>query len=79
MKPMDAIRAATVNGARLLGVDDRLGTLRPGMLADLVICAGDPLRDITLLAAPDNIVVVAQQGVVRKNTVETSPIPEGTP
>lgn len=88
MKPMDAIRAATVNSARLLGVDDRLGTLRPGMLADLVICAGDPLRDITLLAAPDNIVVVAQQGVIRKNTLpaeltmtsfETSPILEGTP
>ncbi|WP_433271016.1 amidohydrolase family protein [Actinosynnema sp. CS-041913] len=38
MSPMDAIRAATSNSARLMGVDDRLGTLRPGMLADLVIC-----------------------------------------
>ncbi|MTD53258.1 amidohydrolase family protein [Amycolatopsis sp. RM579] len=71
MSPMDAIRAGTVHSARLLEVDDRLGTLRPGMLADLVICAGDPVRDITLLSAPENIVVVAQQGVVRKNTLPT--------
>lgn len=88
MRPMDAIRAATVHSARLLEVDDRLGSLRPGMLADLVICAGDPLRDINLLSVPENIVVVAQQGVVRKNTlpvdasrkpVEAQSIPERTP
>jgi imidazolonepropionase-like amidohydrolase len=88
MRPMDAIRAATVHSARLLEVDDRLGSLRPGMLADLVICAGDPLRDINLLSVPENIVVVAQQGVVRKNTlpvdtsqrtVEAQPLPERTP
>ncbi|MFD0662863.1 metal-dependent hydrolase family protein [Thermocatellispora tengchongensis] len=72
MSPMDAIRAATSHSARLLGVEDRLGTLRPGMLADLVICAGDPLRDIGVLSAPENIVVVAQQGVVRKNLLPAS-------
>jgi imidazolonepropionase-like amidohydrolase len=87
MSPMDAIRAATVNSARLLGVDDRLGSLRPGLLADLVICAGDPLRDITLLSVPENILVVTQQGVVRKNalpadvspTIQARPVPERTP
>jgi imidazolonepropionase-like amidohydrolase len=68
MSPMDAIHAATVNSARLLGVEDRLGSLQVGKLADLVVCAGDPLQDITVLSDPDNIVVVAQQGVVRKNT-----------
>ncbi|TDD26268.1 amidohydrolase family protein [Actinomadura sp. KC06] len=68
MSPMDAIRAATSNSARLLGVDDRLGALLPGMCADFVICAGDPLRDVGVLAEPENIVVVAQQGVVRKLT-----------
>jgi imidazolonepropionase-like amidohydrolase len=75
MSPMDAIRSATANSARLLGVDDRLGTLRPGMLADLVICAGDPLRDIGLLSVPENIVLVAQQGVIRKLTLP-APGPE---
>jgi imidazolonepropionase-like amidohydrolase len=71
MSPMDAIRAATSNSARLMGVDDTLGALRPGMLADLVVCVGDPLRDIGVLAEPENIVVVAQQGVIRKCTLPT--------
>lgn len=69
MSPIDAVRAATLNSARLLGVDDRLGSLQPGKLADLVLCADDPLRDITVLSDPDNVVVVVQQGVVRKNTL----------
>jgi imidazolonepropionase-like amidohydrolase len=69
MSPMDAIRAATSTSARLLGVDDRLGVLRPGMLADLVICAGDPVRDIDLLSRPENVVLVAQQGVIRKDAL----------
>ncbi|GAA4926402.1 amidohydrolase family protein [Streptomonospora halophila] len=69
MAPMEAIRAATSTSARLLGVEDRLGALRPGMLADVVVCAGDPLRDIGVLAEPDNIVLVAQQGVVRKSAL----------
>ena len=73
MSPMDAIRAATSNSARLLGVDDRLGALRAGMLADLVICAGDPLRDIGVLSAPENIVLVAQQGVVVHTILEGTP------
>ncbi|MGI5347367.1 amidohydrolase family protein [Streptomyces sp. CA-250714] len=66
MSPMDAIRAATSNSARLLGVQDRLGVLRPGYAADFVLCAGDPLKDIALLAAPERIALVAQQGVIHK-------------
>jgi imidazolonepropionase-like amidohydrolase len=69
MSPMDAIRAATSGSARLLGVDDTLGTLRPGYAADLVLCTEDPLRDIAVLSAPQNIALVAQQGVVRKLTL----------
>ena len=73
MSPMAAILAATSNSARLLGVEDRLGALCPGMLADLVLCAADPLRDIGVLTVPDNIVLVAQQGVVMHNTLEGTP------
>lgn len=42
----DVLRIATINGARALGVDDVLGTLEPGKLADLVIMSGNPLVDI---------------------------------
>jgi imidazolonepropionase-like amidohydrolase len=49
MTPMQAIQAGTRVGAEALGWDDRIGTLEPGRLADLVAVAGDPLADITEL------------------------------
>jgi imidazolonepropionase-like amidohydrolase len=46
MTPMQALRAATVMGAELIGVDDR-GRLVPGLLADIIAVPGDPSEDIT--------------------------------
>ncbi len=43
MTPTAALRSATQEAARLLGVDDRLGTIEPGKAADLVVFDGDPL------------------------------------
>lgn len=43
MSPLDALRSATQEAAVLLGVDDRLGTLEPGKVADVVVVDGDPL------------------------------------
>lgn len=44
--PHDVLKIATINGARALRVDDRLGTLEDGKLADLVILGANPLDDI---------------------------------
>jgi imidazolonepropionase-like amidohydrolase len=52
MRPLEAIRAATVVAAECLGWSDRVGTVAPGRFADLVAVDGDPLADITLLERP---------------------------
>lgn len=47
MPPLDALRAATAGNARFFHLDDRLGQIRPGLLADLVAVAGDPTARIS--------------------------------
>jgi imidazolonepropionase-like amidohydrolase len=49
LTPMDAIKAATVNAADLLGLSDIIGSLEPGKQADLIAVDGDPLSDVTVL------------------------------
>lgn len=51
MTPAEAIKAATVNAAELLGVDKETGTIEPGKSADLVAVDGDPLSDVRVLKA----------------------------
>lgn len=62
MTTHEALLAATATGARALGLDDRLGTVQPGKLADLVVVDGDPLADPALLRERDRIWLVLQRG-----------------
>jgi imidazolonepropionase-like amidohydrolase len=49
MTPIDALRSATSIATRVLHMDTRIGTIKPGMLADLAAFDGDPTRDISAL------------------------------
>lgn len=49
MTPLAALQAGTLNGAALLGWEDRIGRLKTGYLADIIAVEGDPLRDIGAL------------------------------
>ncbi len=49
MSPLAAIQAGTVNGAKLLGWQDKIGALKAGYAADIVAVPGNPLADITAL------------------------------
>ena len=46
MKPMDALRVATIYGAESIGLGKQIGTLENGKLADLIVLDANPLDDI---------------------------------
>jgi imidazolonepropionase-like amidohydrolase len=58
----EALVAATSTGAEALGIDEHVGTVEPGKLADLVVVDGDPLAEPEVLRDPDRIWLVLQLG-----------------
>jgi imidazolonepropionase-like amidohydrolase len=63
LTPAQALVAATSTAAQALDLDEHIGTVAEGKLADLIITDGDPLTDPGLLADPARIWLVLQQGV----------------
>jgi imidazolonepropionase-like amidohydrolase len=70
MTPLQAIRAATVSAADLLGWADRVGSVEPGRFADLIAVPGDPLSDVTVL---ERVGFVMKGGEVVKNELGQKP------
>ncbi len=65
LSPAEVIASATLIGAEVLGMSDRLGRLIPGALADLLLVDGDPLRSVDcLLGQGERIPLVMKAGVV---------------
>jgi len=67
MTPADALKAATVNGARLLGMSGEIGSIGPGFYADIVAVDGDPTADIT--AVTRRVMWVMKGGKVVVNRI----------
>jgi hypothetical protein len=60
LSPLEAITAATGTASAFLYKSDQLGTLRPGLQADLVILRGDPLRDISAIRTVERVMVAGR-------------------
>jgi imidazolonepropionase-like amidohydrolase len=58
----EVIVSATSRAAELLGLEEKIGTIAPGKLADLLIVEGNPLEDIRVLTDPGRIVAVFKEG-----------------
>jgi imidazolonepropionase-like amidohydrolase len=64
MKPLDAIQAATINAADLIGWPDKIGALETGHYADLIAVNGDPTSDVRVL---ESVKFVMKGGTVVRN------------
>src|SRR4029077_270480 len=63
MTPIEALKAATINGAELMGRSKDIGSIEPGKYADIVAVEGDPLSDITVM---EKVAFVMKNGEVYK-------------
>lgn len=67
----EAIRAATTHAAHLLNMNDRLGTIVPGAIADLLLVDGNPLDDINLLTGQgEALALIMKAGKICKNSFQ---------
>jgi len=64
MPPIEALRSATIEAAKLLKIEDTLGSIEAGKLADIIAVNGDPLIDITNM---ETVSFVMKDGMVYKN------------
>jgi imidazolonepropionase-like amidohydrolase len=68
--PAEALRCATRNGGALMtmGSDEKLGEVKEGHLADLLLVDGDPLADLSVLLNPERLVMIMKGGEIYKNS-----------
>jgi len=63
LTPLQALKAATINDAKMLHWEDRIGSVKTGLFADLIAVRGDPTKDINVL---DTVPFVMKNGTIYK-------------
>jgi len=62
----EALAAATGLGGQIMGMENELGLVRPGYLADLLLVKGDVSRDVSILQRKDNLLAIMKNGAFHK-------------
>ena len=64
MTPTQALQAATIMGAKCVHLDDKIGVIEKGKMADIVISNKNPIEDISVVENPKNFSHVIKDGKV---------------
>jgi imidazolonepropionase-like amidohydrolase len=70
MSPMESLISATRTNAELFGMQDQIGTIEEGKLADLLVVEGNPLENIAVLQDERNLKIIMNSGRIVKNELE---------
>ncbi len=65
--PVEALRCATTVGAQLMQMEDEIGQVKEGFLADLLLVKGDVTQDVSLVQHQDNLSMIMKDGVMFKD------------
>jgi len=67
MSPMESLISATKTNSELFGMQEQIGTVEEGKLADLLVVDGNPLEDISVLQEEKNLKIIMKGGRIVKN------------
>jgi imidazolonepropionase-like amidohydrolase len=79
LSPMDAIVAATRNGAELIDMEDQIGAIEVGKLADLIVVDGNPLENLLALAKVELVFIIRQHSIPDVISAPKPVLPKGEP
>jgi imidazolonepropionase-like amidohydrolase len=64
MTPIQALQTATIEGAKAIWMDEKIGSIEKGKLADIIVCEKNPLEDITIIENPQNFSHIIKDGKI---------------
>ena len=70
LTPLQILQSATVNAAKLVGMNGRLGVVREGAIADLLVLDGNPLEDIGMMDRVENLLAIVKEGRVVASKID---------